>query len=175
MFDPTAFENMKVVMEGGFYDRDLSGEIRIIDRNDILNSAKMARCYEITFTDIAGEKDISCSYKMEAGLENLAAELMPEGKSERLAGCRVSVRFTMQLNNDPQLFRENRKILRDIWGRERTIKQTVNYNPEGADHSVTAETFVLFNRLVYEEQIDDLSEMINYMIASLQALKNISL
>ena len=27
MFDPTAFENMRVVMEGIFYDKDLSGDI----------------------------------------------------------------------------------------------------------------------------------------------------
>ena len=27
MFDPTAYENMRVVLEGIFYDKDLSGDI----------------------------------------------------------------------------------------------------------------------------------------------------
>lgn len=36
MFDPTAFDNMKVVIEGAIYDLDLDGEISIIDRNDLL-------------------------------------------------------------------------------------------------------------------------------------------
>ena len=49
MFDPTAFENMKVVMEGIFYDKDLSGEIIILDRNDIMNIAKLSRTYDLSF------------------------------------------------------------------------------------------------------------------------------
>ncbi|WP_026581156.1 hypothetical protein [Bacillus sp. J33] len=174
MFDPTAFENMKVVMEGGFYDRDLNGEIRIIDRNDIINSAKMARRYEIAFTDIVDEReDIFCTFTMEAGLENLAAELSPEGRSEKLAGCHVSVKFAMDLKNDSQLIKENREILQEIWGSDRTIKQIVKYDPESMDNTVQAEAVILFNRLVYEEQIDDLTEMINYMMISLQALNKI--
>ena len=43
MFDPTAYENMRVVLEGIFYDKDLSGEILVIDRNDIVNTAKLSR------------------------------------------------------------------------------------------------------------------------------------
>lgn len=174
MFDPTAFENMKVVMDGGFYDRDLSGEIRIIDRNDILNSAKMSRRYEVAFTEnVEGHKDISCAFIMEAGLENLAAELLPEAQSEKLAGCQVFVKFTIKQKNDSKLFQEMREILRDIWGRERIIKQTVKFNPEDINNLIEAESVVHFNRLIYEEQIDDLCDMIAYMIASLQALRNV--
>ena len=49
LFDPTAFENIKVVIEGEIYDRDLSGEIFVTDRNDWFNSAKLSRKYEISF------------------------------------------------------------------------------------------------------------------------------
>jgi hypothetical protein len=41
MFDPTAFDNMKVVLEGALYDLDIMGEIIITDRNDLFNTAKM--------------------------------------------------------------------------------------------------------------------------------------
>ena len=49
MFDPTAFENIKVVLEGAVYDLDLNGEIIIIDRNDLINTAKLSRKYELSF------------------------------------------------------------------------------------------------------------------------------
>jgi hypothetical protein len=174
MFDPTAFENMKVVMEGGFYDRDLEGEIRIVDRNDILNSAKMSRRYDITFTDIAkGLAEIFCTFTMEAGLDNLAAELLPQGKSEKLAGCRIYVKFTIKLPKYSKSFLQIREVLRHIWGSGRKVEQTVKYNPENIKTMAETETFISFNRLIYEEQIDDLNEMITYMIASMKALRKI--
>ncbi|UOE54127.1 hypothetical protein LIT38_18810 [Bacillus sp. CMF12] len=172
MFDPTAFENMKVVMEGGFYDRDLDGEIRIVDRNDILNSAKMSRRYDITFTDIAkGLAEIFCTFTMEAGLDNLAAELLPQVKSEKLAGCRIYVKFTIKHPKDSQVFLEIREVLRHIWGIGRKVEQTVKYNPENA--LAETETVISFNRLIHEEQIDDLNKMISYMTASMEALRKI--
>ena len=40
MFDPTAYDNLKVILEGAVYDLDLSGELKIIERNDIVDLAK---------------------------------------------------------------------------------------------------------------------------------------
>ena len=36
-------------MEGIFYDKDLSGEIVIVDRNDLINTAKLSRSYDLPF------------------------------------------------------------------------------------------------------------------------------
>lgn len=174
MFDPTAFENMKVVMEGGFYDRDLSGEIRIVDRNDTINSAKMCRRYDLTFTNPAeGLAEIYCTFIMEAGLDNLAAELLPQRKTEMLAGCRISVNFNIKHQHDHKNSQEIREVLEQIWGRGRNIEQTVKYSPENRQGLAETETIITFNRLVQEEQIDDLNEMINYMTASMDSLRKI--
>jgi hypothetical protein len=174
MFDPTAFENMKVVMEGGFYDRDLGGEIRIVDRNDIINSAKMCRRYDITFTDHTKDMaEIHCTFIMEAGLDNLAAELLPQRKSGMLSGCRILVKFIIKHQKDHQKFQEIREVLRGIWGSGRKIEQTVKYTPENREELAEIETIISFNRLVQEEQIDDLNEMITYMTASMNALRKI--
>ncbi|SID87142.1 Uncharacterised protein [Mycobacteroides abscessus subsp. abscessus] len=48
LFDPTAYENMKIVMEGLLYDKDLAGQISIIDRNELINTAKLSRTFEIS-------------------------------------------------------------------------------------------------------------------------------
>jgi len=174
MFDPTAFENMKVVIEGELYDRDLSGKIRIKDRNDIFNSAKLSRKYDITFTDQQENKvDVFCTFIMEAGLANLAAELLPVAHSSKLAGCQISIKFSLKLKEDISIFLKIEHILREIWGTERIINQMITHNPLSNQHMVTNEATVLFNRLVYEDQMDDITVMVDYMIASIDKLRDL--
>ncbi|MBU8878973.1 hypothetical protein BGM26_08235 [Bacillus sp. FJAT-29790] len=173
MFDPTAFENMKVVIEGTLYDLDLSGEIRILDRNDLLNSAKISRKYEISFTDqMEGQADIYCSFLMEASLANLAAELLPAARSSMLAGCHIYVKFYLKHPNELSLFQKIERILIDIWGKDRTIKQVVMRDPFDDGKIISNETTVIFNRLVLEDQIDDLVSMIDYLMVSLKSLRS---
>ena len=49
LFDPTAFDNMKVVLEGAVYDRDLFGDILIVSRDDLVNLATLSRKFTIEF------------------------------------------------------------------------------------------------------------------------------
>jgi IS4 transposase len=52
MFDPTAFDNMKVIIEGLLYDKDLDGEYEITDRNDFVNLSKMDRLFSIRYKKV---------------------------------------------------------------------------------------------------------------------------
>ncbi len=171
MFDPTAFENMKVVIEGELYDRDLSGEIRIEDRNDIFNSAKLSRKYEITFTDQL--EDITCTFIMEADLANLAAELLPTIHSNKLAGSHISIKFTFMQEESMAIFQKIERTLKEIWGAERMIKQLIIRDPLSNKSMITNETTIIFNRLVYEDQVDDIIAMVDYMNASLAKLREL--
>lgn len=172
MFDPTAFENMKVVIDGALYDEDLSGRITIIDRNDFLNSAKLSRKYEVSFTEKMDDH-VVCTFIIEAGLENLAAELLPAARSDLLAGCKLFVKFSFNHPNEYFYFRKVEKCLKDIWGHERTINQIASFLPFEEGSGINNETIISFNRLVYEDQIDDILEMIEYMIVSLKRLRTI--
>ncbi|MBS8264600.1 hypothetical protein DYI25_09140 [Mesobacillus boroniphilus] len=174
MFDPTAYENIKVVIEGDIYDRDLSGEIIVIDRNDWINTAKLSRKYEISFTKRGYEPNLlSAMMTIEAGLENLSAELLESVDAKQLAGCKVNISFSLFHKNDMDVFKEIQKVLENIWGRDRAIMQTAVMNPLENKSRIQTHAKVSFNRLVFEEQIDDLSEMIDYMIASLEKLKKL--
>lgn len=174
MFDPTAFENMKVVIEGALYDRDLSGEISIINRNDFINAAKLSRQYDVTFSNRAENQDhLQCTFVLEAGLENLAAELLPEVLSEHLSGCRLFVKFTLRHRNEQLIFRRIEKKLKGIWGQDRAINQSLIMNPFVQEEFIRNEILISFNRLVYEDQMDDLITMIDYMIKSLDEIKGI--
>jgi alpha-D-ribose 1-methylphosphonate 5-triphosphate synthase subunit PhnI len=174
LFDPTAFENIKVVIEGDIYDRDLSSEIIVIDRNDWMNAAKLSRKYEISFTRKGYEPDLlSAMMRIEAGLENLSAELLGTGNSKELAGCMVEISFSLLHKNKMEVFQEVQHVLEDIWGRDRAIIQTAQVHPLENESDIQNQVRVSFNRLIFEEQIDDLSEMVNYMIASLDKLKKL--
>ena len=102
MFDPTAFENIKVVIEGEIYDRDLSGEILVTDRNDWINTAKLSRKYEITFS-LPGKDDafLSSTMTLETGLENLSAELLGQEHAKKLAGCNVGIHLHLSTVMNP--------------------------------------------------------------------------
>lgn len=175
MFDPTAFENMKVVLEGAIYDCDLAGEILIIDRNDFVNLAKLSRTYEVEFqlAEPLQNNQNSAKIVMTAALENLAAELMSSTISKQKAGCEVSLHFYVDLNYDPNLFEEIHSLFVDIWGSERSIQHEMVVEPF-VDHEVVLNTITIrFNRLIIEDQMNDLVHMVEYMITSLQHIDDL--
>ncbi len=99
MFDPTAFDNMKVVIEGAIYDLDLDGEINIIDRNDLINLAKMSRSFDVSFK-LPGNKtrQVIAKIILKSNLENLAAELLPGSLSDKDSGSMVRLEFQLKGN-----------------------------------------------------------------------------
>lgn len=52
MFDPTAFDNLKVIVEGAVYDFDLHGDILVTDRKDMMDLASLSRIYHISFHNL---------------------------------------------------------------------------------------------------------------------------
>lgn len=172
MFDPTAFENMKVVIEGALYDRDLDGEIAIIDRNDLMNLAKLSRIYEITFTESA-QSAVHCTLILQANLENLSAELLPSNQESQYAGAHLTILFKMRHENRQELHEKIEEELTQIWGSDRSIKQKVSFNPMEKSTEIMKEISLEFNRLIVEDQIDDLFMMVDYILDSIKKLGQI--
>lgn len=174
MFDPTAFENLKIVIEGAVYDKDLGGEILVIDRNEIINMAKLERSFDITFIEQnSGGKEIKALWILEAKIENLAAELLESALSDTLAGSHVTVKFECEHANDPTIYKKIKNVLGEIWGAGRTIEQRIEMNPFHNKENIINHITVNFNRLVHEDQIADLTLMVDFMIKSIRELKKI--
>jgi hypothetical protein len=170
MFDPTAFENMKVVIEGAIYDLDLNGEIVIIDRNDLINTAKLSRKYELKFK-LDHFSSVTASIEMESELENLAAELLPGSLSQRMAGCSIRLFFSFKHQHKIVDYEKMNKVLTNIWGTKRNITQTVSFYPLQQDN-INSLVTIEFGRLVQEDQIDDITAMIDFMISTCEQLQN---
>jgi hypothetical protein len=172
MFDPTAYENMKVVINGYFYDMDLEGKISIIDRNDIVNLAKLSREYSVQFQLKDSCEEYLATFCLKADLENLTAELLNLKSVPNRIGSLVELEFVVYHPNEPIYFNKIHDQLQQIWGEKRTIQQQVHFNPFANTHVIENRITIDFNRIIIEEQIDDLLVIGNYMIETLTWLEN---
>ncbi len=73
MFDPTIYDNLKVVFEGEAYDLDAQGEFLITMREDLVNLADMSRSFSITFRHTGGA--CSAGFTLTSELLDFAGEL----------------------------------------------------------------------------------------------------
>ncbi|WP_066061220.1 hypothetical protein [Neobacillus soli] len=167
MFDPTAFDNMKVIIEGALYDRDISGEIVITDRNDCINMAKMSRQFDVSFR--LPNSSITAKIELESRLANLAAELIPGALSMKLAGCHVRLHFYLE-HGEGKDYQMIKDILLDVWGVTRKITISVQYNPLEKEKRIVNVLTVDFDRLISEDHMDDLVEMTEFMVTTLKNL-----
>jgi hypothetical protein len=171
MFDPTAFENMKVVLEGAVYDLDLNDEVIITDRNDFINIAKLSRKYELSFK-LANSSIVTASIILESKLENLAAELLPVQLPEQRAGCSIQLLFSFHHKDNIIDYEKIRKVVIEIWGINRKFKQTVSFYPLRKENMKSVIS-IDFGRLVREDQIEDLTEMVDTMITTCDRIQSV--
>lgn len=165
MFDPTIFDNLKVVLEGAVYDRDLDGDWYVVDRKDIVDLATMSRQYSVSF-QLLHKKNISCTWYLASTVEQLASELT--NREESLHGCSTWVEFSINTHNTKDMIQPAFNIISRIW-EQRDIRCTILQTfPNSQD--VTIKVEVRFNRVIREEDIDDLQEMLHYMEDTLHAL-----
>lgn len=165
MFDPTVFENLKVVIEGALYDLDLEGQILIINRQDLVDMARMGRHYHITFKEKTIEP-IHAYIDLKIDLDNLVTELRNTNGNP---GCYLEIGFNFKLNSldaCPMI----EKVLTTIWGSTRKIQQEISYQ-YGSENHYTNNSKIIFHRLIHEDNIDDLLEMIDYIIDSIHQLQ----
>jgi len=174
MFDPTAFDNIKVVVEGAIYDKDLDGEVLVTKREDLVDLANLSRAFNLAFSIVQSNKsDSYAEFKLRADLKNLASELLEMDHASTLAGCMVTIHFYLTHGNEEKIFLNIQKVLEDIWGKDRKIEQAVKINPLKRKDTIVNEAIVHFNRLVLEDQIEDLTEMIDYVVLTLKQLENV--
>ncbi|EZP77448.1 hypothetical protein H839_07424 [Parageobacillus genomosp. 1] len=171
MFDPTAFDNLKTVLEGAVYDLDLEGEIVVIDRHDLVDLAHFSRTYTITFRLASAHTPyVSCTIRLEMDLEQIAKELLRQAIRP---GCTLSITFSLPIRQTAACSHIER-VLRRVWGEERIIRQTLSHEFPHETLSYRNEATIEFGRLIYEDNVADLQEMIPYMIASLEQLSEFS-
>ncbi|MGE7603799.1 hypothetical protein ACQKL5_15100 [Peribacillus sp. NPDC097675] len=175
MFDPTAFENMKVVLEGAIYDRDLIGDILVIGRDDIVNLSTMARRYKIELEMKESESTVYVTggFELYASLENLSSELLESNLNEAHSGCAVDLFIAIPRKLHMMEIESISKELENIWGSQRTITLTTSETVSKKEKPSSISTFeISFGRLIKEDQMEDLEDMLEYLLQSLQIVED---
>jgi hypothetical protein len=167
LFDPTVFENLKVVVEGAVYDRDLDGEIVVTNREDLVDLALMSRVYRISF-QLKGTS-ASAVFILTVDTRNLAGEILEQ---TFVPGCNLQVRFVCLLSSLAYC-EKIQQLLEDIWGQERMITQRISYEYNKQNCSYEDEVIVSFQKVITEDHTDDLIVVIEYMVETLHTLKDV--
>ncbi|RFU69693.1 hypothetical protein D0469_08970 [Peribacillus saganii] len=177
MTDPTAFENMKIVLEGAVYDLDFAGTVTVKNRSEMINLASLSRQYELEM--VLKEKEnlnqISAAIRLKAALKNLTAELLPgiSASTGDFAGCHAEIKFNLNLAIQETDAAELLGMLEELWGKDRRIVCTSRKIQD--NHGLASESteiHVFFDRLLTEEQINDLQPMASCCVHSLEALEH---
>lgn len=171
MFDPTVFENLKVVAEGAVYDLDLAGAILVTNRRDIVDLATMSRTYSIAFMIREAKYDITALFSLTADVKNLAGEILED--TSLLPGCGLQLQFLFPIPSPAPFVELVDEQLHLIWGEERSITQVISYeyNKEPLFYSNTAT--VLFQKTITEEHAEDLSAVVDHMVETLERLQEL--
>lgn len=167
MFDPTIFDNLKVVLEGAVYDLDLHGQLRIVGRTDRIELSSMSRYYSIQFC-LPGQQETWAELRLWADTEDLAGEIME--LSTVTLGCQMMPVFYKRVNDPASDCPRIEQLTAEIWGGHVHQVQSiisVYGDPEAASLD---EIKVHFNRRFGEEVIEDLPQMLEHMLIMLERL-----
>ncbi|MGN1401047.1 MAG: hypothetical protein ACI4XL_06060 [Bacillus sp. (in: firmicutes)] len=170
MFDPTAYENFKIIIEGSVYEMDFSEEILVIDRSETVDLAKLCRTFTIDYR-LKEQDGTTGRITVRAPIRQLAAELLVHDEPQ--IGAFIEVHFLTKAGKLPtdQYIGRLTDSLRSIWGPDRDYYTAVqSYYLNGEKTGYKIKSTVSFKRLITEKQADDLYEIIRFGSRTLEEL-----
>lgn len=167
MFDPTIYDNLKVVAEGELYDLDRAGEILVTGRVDLVNLASMDR----TFRMEIARPDGVCKavFELSAGVLDFAGELRGLRTADLVPGCRLRLLFTLPLRA-AAVWREVDERVRGIWGEVAAVRHERREELGGAAGGGSYLVDVPFLSKIDEDDMDDIEPLLQHVVATLAAL-----
>ncbi|KYD22330.1 MAG: hypothetical protein C6P37_08510 [Caldibacillus debilis] len=173
MFDPTAYENMKVILEGYLYDYDMQGEILIKERNDLINLADMSRTFSLLFSlNLApqakrihvynGDK-LEIKAEFHADLWKMASEWYP---LQQEGGAEFNLYLRMYEDFNEVLRKRVDKFLHEQFSHEYYI----HWEKTISQHSAFHQYLLKRKQPLFEEEADRIPEMVDAIIDAVRAL-----
>ncbi|WP_159887924.1 hypothetical protein [Paenibacillus puerhi] len=167
MFDPTIFDNLKVVMEGRLYDLDSEGSVRITGREDLVDLAAMSRTFRMLLRQGSGHCQAVIS--LSSGLTDFALERRIARSADLRPGAVLQLILEL-----PAAYSERINALHDylvrLWGEEAEVRHelAVSLLPEadaerGKPSSVpdAYRISIRFDHKIDESHIEDLEQWLD--------------
>ncbi|WP_438494897.1 hypothetical protein [Paenibacillus sp. IHBB 3054] len=171
MFHPTVFENIKVSLENQIYDYDnLDGILVVTNRSDLLDLALMSREFTLSFK-LAGSSKVTSELVLRSSVKDLSDEILEAPDS--VPGCNLLLRFHLEIGDIPTQCSAIEQILTGIWGPELTPVQSLSF-PFGSNSGIyTCCVSLAFKRQINEEQMDDLPDLLKFLLRSAEELEKV--
>ncbi|HDR6315855.1 TPA: hypothetical protein QCU53_006291 [Bacillus thuringiensis] len=171
MFDPTAFDNLKVIVEGAVYDFDLHGDILVTDRKDMMDLASLSRIYNISFQLTEPfEPLVEATFSLFVDAKNLSGEILEV--PQFTPGCEMKLAFSFLIEKPEVVCEEIETFMHSIWGKERMITQKISYEYNKQAISYHNKVEVLFQKAITEDHVDDLIAVISHMIETVRTIQH---
>ncbi|RKD21143.1 hypothetical protein BEP19_15315 [Ammoniphilus oxalaticus] len=165
MFDPTIFDNLKVVLEGAVYDLDAIGMIGVTNRSDRVDLAHMSRDYMLQFREQAVEDGGLAELRLAVDSTDLMNEILEKG--DRFTGCRLTLTVEIETMDPDQLCPRIQETMQEIWENNPKITQRLTF---------IFGTRVYRNRVTldFERKInEDLETFVDHALLSLQNMNQL--
>ncbi|NGP58971.1 hypothetical protein L3476_09095 [Paenibacillus thiaminolyticus] len=174
MFDPTIFDNLKVVLEGKIYDLDQEGEWLVIGREDLIDLAGFGRTFRMR-VQRPGEACIA-ALTLASGLADFAAELRGLRLVGEEPGARLEVSFELAGDHTARADEIDERLAA-IWGDAVIMRQerTVPVQPRTGTAFAAADEgkhriVLTFNHPIDERHLGELDGLVMQALDSLQFL-----
>jgi len=164
MFDPTAFDNMKVIVEGILYDKDLDGDYLIIDRDDFMNLSKMNREFSITYKKNNVKSNVSCKFTLAATAKDLYSELLTSSED---VGCYVEQTFFFNKEIEAEILQRSLMLLQNHTAQQFNVFHNIKQSFFEKNKTETSLIIKFINKIT-EEECDQLEELIHITEIMLQ-------
>lgn len=171
MFHPTVFDNIKVALENQIYDYDnLDGLLTVTDRYDRLDLALMSREFSLSF-QLAGAVKVTTEVVLRSSVKDLSDEILETPGSK--PGCHLLLRFYLDISDPSEECQAVEEILSAIWGPDLTPIQTLSFMYGTEDSVYSNRTELQFNRQITEDQMEDLPDLLKFLLQSAGELEEI--
>ena len=170
MFDPTVFDNLKVVLEGAVYDLDLKGQIEIIDRSDLVDLAKMSRTYSVCMA----KEQVEGLIELTTDVESWSGEIMENGIN---FPCHLFVQFFIKIDDINRCCSGIRFRLSQIWRPYKPkVEQQIGFIYGSSAHQTEFhdQINIFFNDPIDEAFITEIPQLIKLLVETLDSLEEFS-
>lgn len=173
MFDPTIFDNLKVVIEGAVYDLDAAGAIFVTDRADQVDLAKMTRKYQIQFREQGAKTNSLAEIQLRIDSTDLFDEI--NERADRYIGCQLMIAFETDAINVDDDCPKLDALMKEIWANRPKVEQKLSFIfgawPPKCANRITLD----FGRKINEEQIEDIESLVDHVLHTLQRINQMKL
>jgi hypothetical protein len=179
VFDPTIYDNLKVVFEGALYDLDRAGRILVSWREDLVDLATMSRTFAM---QVEKRENPTCTGRLELSstLVDFASELRRLRLADEVPGAHLTLSFELpgrMVPKSPAL----QEHLQAVWGEVAEIvhERSSPFKPDPVKRAIVElpeEVYrigLYFRGKIDEDNIEDVVPLLEHFVSTLETIEDI--